>query len=257
MDKLERPDEELGCPEWREAISAMADGEGVPSEQQRVWQHLRQCASCRAYYRQLQALRHRLNKTNWAALWAQTLRENRRLRHWLLAAIVLTALFSVGVTVAFVRRLWHPPVMTPMAAIGLFQHHLNTPPEWVFSPYCLSGAACLLNEKAKVTPVQFVALNRWGKWEQAGICQCLGCSVVLYRLTVNDQPVMLLQFNINGLPLQISEGERFSFNGRPLHCVLMADKHLLFWQEGQSGLVLIAPSGTVNPFVILQHIVVP
>jgi len=256
MVTMERFEGDAACATWREAISAMVDGELAPSEQKALWAHLRHCAACRAYYRQLAALRQRLHRTDVVRLWLQSVKANRRLRRGLVAAIIVTALLSAGVTASFVRRRWKPPVMTPPIAVGLFERHLQAPPEWQANPHCFAGMECLHQRTATIAPL-FLALPRWGRLERMGLCECLKTPIALYRLTVHGQPVLLFKFPVDRLPLQPTEQERFTFNGRTVTCAVVGDVHLLMWQERGQGFVLAARSGTVNLFQVLQRITLP
>lgn len=243
----------FGCPEWREAISAMADGELSPSEQNRVWQHLQTCPDCRQYYRQLQAVRKRIHRTNWALLWSKAVRENRRLRRLLVAGVLLAALASAGITFGLVRRFTTTPQMTPTVAIGVFRYHLSVPPEWSFNPNCQSGVKCM-TEKASVMPVRFPFPKNTENWERAGICECLGAPLVVYLATFNGHPLMLLHFNTSLLPLRADEGSKVCCCDKTLRCYVTEDVHLLFWQEGKDGFALLVPFGKLNPFQIIPHI---
>jgi hypothetical protein len=256
MVTMERFEGDVACPTWREAISAMVDGELAPTEQQALWAHLRHCAACRAYYRQLAALRQRLHRTDVVRLWLQSVKTNRQLRRGLVVAVIVTALLSAGLTASFARRWWQSPVMTPPVAVGLFERHLQAPPEWQANPHCFAGMECL-HQQTNTTVPQFLALPHWGRLERMGICECLKTPIALYRLTVNGQPVLLFQFSADRLPLQTPEGERFTFNGRTVTCTVIGDVHLLMWQERGQGFVLATPSGKVNPFQVLQRIALP
>lgn len=247
---------DAACVAWREAISAMVDGELAPAEQQALWAHLHHCPSCRAYYRQLAALRQRLHRTDVVRLWLQSVKANQRLRRSLVAAIIVTALLSAGVTASLVRRWWQSPVMTPPIAVGLFERHLQAPPEWQANPNCFAGAECLL-QRTNTTSLQFLALPYWGQLERMGVCECLKTPIAFYRLTVNGQPVLLFQFSLARLPLQLPEQERFTFNGRTVACTIIGNAHLLIWQEHGQGFVLAARPGAVNLFQILQRITLP
>ncbi|GBC98136.1 hypothetical protein HRbin17_00633 [bacterium HR17] len=251
MDQLEK-----GCAQWRESLSALVDGELPFSEQRAVWEHLRGCASCRAYYRQLSALQRRLHRTDPVTLWLRTLRANRWWRRALVASVMLTALLSAGATAFFVHRWWYAPAMTPIAAAGLFNHHAAVPPEWQANPSCAVGIACLGERTATAQP-QFIALPRWGRLERAGVCECLGVPIALYQLTVQRSPVLLLQFNTDQLPLQAPAAERLVINGQPLTCTVVADTHVLMWQRGKQGFALVAPFGKVNLFQVFHHIAPP
>ena len=245
-----------GCPEWAEAINAMVDGELAPSEHHRVWQHLQTCPTCRQYYRQLQAVRKRMQRTHWASLWAKAIRENRRLRRWLVVGVLVAAFLSASVTFGLVRRLFVPPQMTPLAAIGIFRYHSQVPPEWTFNPCCVSGAACMV-EKAKVKPVKLTLPQKPNAWERAGICECLGAPLAVYYTTVNQKPVMFLHFNTNLMPLKADEGTTVKWGEKRLRCYVLDEVHLLLWQEGQNGYALLVPFGELNPLQILPHIKLP
>lgn len=243
-----------GCPEWRDAINAMVDGELSPSEQQRLWAHLQTCPQCRQHYRQLQALKSRVRKANWAALWAKAIRENRRLRRWLVAAVLITAAVSAAATASLVQHFRKQPQMTPTAAIGVFRYHSLNPPEWTFNPHCESGSNCMAREKARVSPVKFRAQKSCVCCERAGVCECLGAPVLVYSLKVNEQPAMLLHFNTSVLPIKATEGTIVRLGGKVLSCYIVDDLHLLLWQERQNGFALIVPYGKVNPLKLVEQI---
>lgn len=253
MDKFDKTANQ-GCLEWRDAISAMVDGELSPSEQQRLWMHLQVCPDCRQHYRELQAVRSRIQKTNWAALWAKAIRENRKLRRWLVAAVMLTAVVSVTATAAIVQHFRKQPQMTPTAALGIFRYHLLNPPEWTFNPSCEAGSNCMAKEKAHVTPVKLRSPEREVCCERAGICECLGAPILVYLLKVNGQPVMLLHFNTSTLPIKASEGTVVRLSDKTLSCHIIADMHLLLWREEQNGFALIVPYGKVNPLKLVERI---
>jgi len=242
-----------GCPEWSEAINAMVDGELPSSEHHRVWQHLQTCPRCRQHYRQLQAIRKRMQKTNWAFLWAKAIKENRRLRRWLVAGTLFAALLSASLTFGLARRLFKPPQMTPTSAIGIFRYHSHAPLEWSFNPCCLSGATCMA-ERAKVIPAKLTLPKNPNAWERAGICECLGVPVAVYCATVNRQPIMFLNFNTNLLPLKLDGGTVVKWDEKILHCYVVDDVHILLWREGQHGCALLVPFGKVNPLQILSRI---
>ncbi len=252
MDKFEALKEKV-CPEWRDGISAMVDGELSPSEHHRLWLHLQSCQQCRSYYRQLKAVRSRLQKTNWAALWSKAIKENRRLRRWFFAAVLLTALASTVVTAGLTHRFWKKPLMTPTAAVGIFRYHLQNPPEWSFNPNCPSSCQCMA-ERTKVMPVRLNLPAKPNPWEWVGICDCLGVQVAIYFTTFQGQPIMLLNFNTKILPLKAEEGTTVNWNGKEMRCYIVADVHLLLWQEGDMGFALIVPYGKVNPLNIVSRI---
>lgn len=247
---------DAACVTWREAISAMVDGELAPAKQQALWAHLHHCPSCRAYYRQLAALRQRIHRTDVVRLWLRSVKTNQRLRRGLVAAVIVAVLLSAGITASFGRRWWHSPIMAPPVAVGLFERHLQAPPEWQVNPNCFAGAACL-HQRTNTTALRFFALPRWGRLEQMGICECLKTPIAFYRLTVNGQPVLLFQFSLARLPLHLPEQERFTVSGRTVACTVIGDVHLLIWQEHGQGFVLTARSGMVNLFQVLQHILLP
>ncbi len=239
------------CPEWEDALSAMVDGELPPSEQHHLWQHLRTCPACRQRYRELQALRHRLQGTGWAMLWAKAIRENQRLRRWLVAATLLTAIASAGATFGLARRFWMRPAMTPQVAIGIFRYHLHEPVEWIVNPTCPTSLECMA-QKTFVPPIKATPSN--AKLLRTGICQCAGVPVALYLWEVNNEPVLLLHFNALSLPLQLPQGAKVLWQGKTLHCFVIADTHLLMWQEEANGFVLAMPYGKVNPLQFLSQI---
>lgn len=255
MDKIDA-NLNSGCPEWSEAISAMVDGELAPSEHHRLWQHLQTCPTCRQYYRQLQSIRKRMKRTHWASLWAKAIRENRRLRLWLVVGTLVAALLSASLTFGLVRHLFNSPQMTPLAAIGIFRYHLIVPPEWTFNPCCSSGAACMA-ERAKVKPVTLKMPQKPNAWERAGICDCLGVPLTIYYTTVKQKPVMFLHFNTNLLPLKVDGSTIVRWDRKILHCSVVDEVHLLLWQERQNGYALLVPFGEVNPLKILPHIKSP
>jgi hypothetical protein len=80
-----------------------------------------------------------MQRTHWASLWAKAIRENRRLRRWLVVGILVAAFLSAGLTFGLVRHLFVPPQMTPLAAIGIFRYHSQVPPEWTFKPLLRFG----------------------------------------------------------------------------------------------------------------------
>lgn len=256
MDKFEKSANQ-GCPEWRDAISAMVDGELSPSEQQRLWMHLQTCPNCRQHFRELQAVRNRVQKANWAALWAKAVRENRKLRKWLVAAVLLTAVVSVTATAALVQRFRKHPQMTPTAAIGVSRYHLLNPPEWTFNPSCYFGSHCMAQEKAHITPVRLGTQKGEIRCERAGICECLGVPVLVYSLKINGQPATLLQFNPSILPIKATNGTIVRLSNKTLNCYIIADMHLLLWQERQNGFALIVPYGKVNPLKLVEQIEIP
>ncbi len=253
MDRFDKSAKQ-GCPEWVDAISAMVDGELSPSEQQRLWMHLQSCPECRQHYRQLQAVRSRIQKANWAALWAKAIRENRKLRRWLVAAILLTAVVSVTATAAIVQRFRKQPQMTPTAALGIFRYHSLNPPEWTFNPNCEVGSSCMAQEKAHVTPVKLATQKGEARYERAGVCECLGVPILVYLLKVNEQPAMLLHFNASTLPIKAADGTIVRLSNKTLNCHIVDDMHLLLWQEGQNGFALIVPYGKINPLKLVEQI---
>ncbi|MCS7185317.1 MAG: zf-HC2 domain-containing protein [Armatimonadetes bacterium] len=246
-----------GCPEWSDAISAMVDGELSPYEQQRLWMHLQTCPNCRQYYRQLQAVKTRVQKTNWAALWAKAIRENRKLRKWLVAAVVLTAIVSVTATTSVIQHFRKQPQMTPTAALGIFRYHLLNPFEWAFNPSCEAGSSCMAKEKANVTPIRLGTQKGKVQSERAGVCECLGVPILVYLLKVNGHPVMLLHFNISTLPIKLSDSTVVCLSDKTLNCRIVADMHLLIWRERQNGFALIVPYGKVNPLKLVEQIEIP
>ncbi|MCS7265321.1 MAG: zf-HC2 domain-containing protein [Armatimonadetes bacterium] len=252
MDKFEALMEKV-CPEWKDAISAMVDGELAPSEHHRLWLHLQSCQKCRDYYRQLKAVQSRLRKANWAALWAKAIKENRRLRRWLFAAVLLTAIVSTAVTASLVRHFWKPTLMTPMAAIGIFRYHLHNPPEWTFNPNCPSSCQCMA-EKTQVVPVRLNVPTKPNSWDWMGICDCLGVPVSIYFANIQNQPVMLLNFNTKLLPMKAEEGTTVNWDGKEIRCYIVSDAHLLLWQESNCGFALIVPYGKINPLNLISRI---
>ncbi len=251
MDKFDASVSPSGCAEWREAISAMVDGELAPSEQHRLWEHLRLCPACRHYYRQLQAVQKRLRQTHWAALWAKAVRENARLRRWLLFGVLLAALVSASATVGLVRHFWRSPTMTPQVALGIIQYHAHIPPDWVFNPKCSASISCM-GEQLKVPQPRFAPKVR--QWERVGICQCLSVPVGFYQFAFQGHSVVLLHFNANALPMKVDAGSQVRWGKKCLHCCVVADKHLLMWREGDSGFVLAVPFGEINPLLLLAHL---
>ncbi|MFN4179137.1 MAG: anti-sigma factor family protein [Armatimonadota bacterium] len=252
MDRFGKPDGKV-CQEWRDAISAMVDGELSPSEQQRLWRHLQTCPNCRQHYRQLQAVRGRIQKANWASLWMKAIRENRRLKRFLFVAIFATAILSAWVTSGLVGHLRNPPLMTPTSAVGILRYHLHNPFEWTFNPTCPESCRCMA-DKAEVVPVRLKLPSKSQAWERMGICECLGEPVAVYLATIEGQPVMLINFNTKLLPLKSEEGTLVRWVDRNLHCYIISDSHLLLWQEGQQGYALIVPHGKVNPINLLPHL---
>lgn len=243
-----------GCPEWTEAINAMVDGELSPSEQHRLWMHLQTCPECRQRYRQLQAVRSRIQKANWAALWAKAIRENRKLRRWLVAAIILTAIVSVSATTALVRHFRKQPQMTPTAALGIFRYHSLNPFEWAFNPHCEVGSSCMAQAKASVAPVRLMTQKGEIQYERAGVCECLGVPILVYLLKVNGQTAMLLHFNASIFPIRAEEGVIVRLKDKTLYCYIIDDLHLLLWQKHQNGFALIVPYGKVNPLRLVEQI---
>jgi len=252
MDKFDALKEKV-CPEWRDAISAMVDGELSPSEQHRLWLHLHSCEQCRSYYRQLRAVQSRLQKANWASLWSKAIKENRRLRLWLFTGILLTAVISAIVTANLTHHFGEKPLMTPTTAVGIFRYHLHNPIEWAFNPHCPSSCQCM-SERTKVLPVQLSLPTRLNAWDWMGICDCLGAPVATYFTTFQGQPTMLLNFNTKLLPLKAEDGTTVNWNGKEIRCYIVTDTHLLFWQEGDMGFALIVPYGKVNPLNIISRI---
>ncbi|MFN3422219.1 MAG: anti-sigma factor family protein [Armatimonadota bacterium] len=252
MDRFEKSDKQV-CQEWKDAISAMVDGELSPSEQQRLWRHLQTCPNCRQHYRQLQAVRSRVQKANWAYLWMKAIRENRRLKRFLFIATFATAILSAWVTSSLVGRLRNPPLMTPTSAVGIFRYHLHNPFEWTFNPKCPESCSCMA-EKAEVVPVRLNLSPKSHTWERMGICECLGAPVAVYLTTVEGQPVMLINFNTKLLPLKSEGGTLVRWVDKNLRCYIISDSHLLLWQEGQQGYALIVPHGKVNPLNLLPHL---
>lgn len=253
MDRFDKA-EKQGCPEWKDAISAMVDGELSPSEQQRLWMHLQVCPDCRQHYRELQALKNRIQKASWATLWAKAIRENRKLRRNLVAAIILTAIVSVTVTAAFVQHFRKQPQMTPTAALGVFRYHLHNSPEWTFNPSCDVGSSCMAQEKANVTPAKLVMREGEVCCERAGICECLGAPILVYLLKVKEQPAMLLQFNTSVLPMKAIDGTIVRLTDKTLNCYVISDMHLLLWQERKNGFALVVPYGKINPLKLVEQI---
>ncbi len=234
----------------------MVDGEIAPNDQQRLWQHLQICPSCRSRYRELQALRTRLKRTNWASLWAKAVSENRRLRRWLVAAILFTALLSVSATFGIIRYLRPPLAMTPQMAIGIIQYHQAVAPEWVFNLNCPSSRACLV-QKTNLAPLLLPPNLSASTPCQVGLCTCLGQPVVLYRFTVQKVPVTILHFNTRRLPLKITGSRGVLWCAQPLHCFIISEIHLLMWEKGENGFALAVPYGSINPLELLPKLGLP
>lgn len=254
MSQIDEHYSDLGCPEWREAISAMADGEASPSEQQRTWAHLQNCPSCQVYYRHLQAVKKRLNRTNWASLWMQAVRENQKLRRWLFVAVVGAVIVSVGLTATFIRRFWRTPLMTPLVAAAIYRQHLQVPFETPINLSCQMAMKCQVTNALHLPPLQRAAIESQGNLERVGICNCAGCPVAVYQLKVRANPVMILQFNTNDLPLKVDKASKITSEECSAACTVVAGLHMLLWQEGSCGVALIVPEGKVNPFPIVRYI---
>ncbi len=235
----------------------MVDGEIAPADQQRLWQHLQTCSSCRSRYRELQALRARLKRTNWASLWAKAVSENRRLRRWFVAGILLTALLSVSATFGIIRYLRPSLAMTPQMAIGIVQYHQAVAPEWVFNLNCPSSQACL-TQKTNLAPLFLSSYHLSAPTpHQVGLCTCLGQPVVLYRFTIQRVPVTVLHFHTHHLPLKVTGSYRVLWCDQPLHCFIISEIHLLMWEKDENGIALAVPYGSINPLELLPKLGLP
>ncbi len=242
------------CIHWREWISALTDGEGNPSQRSAVWAHLRRCPPCRAYYRSLMAVKHRLQKVSWAHLLSEALARNRRMRRWAIVAVVSTAVLSVWATGRVVHYFFPTPTMTPLVAAGLYLQHLRTPPEALLNDQCPTGMACQIQHTLQIRAVPFMSLKRLASKVSAGLCDCVGQPVLIYRLERNGPPVFLLFFNANDLPLRKQGAGPITFAGRQVYCSFVSGLHVLLWHDGIEGAGIVAPQGQVNPFLLLPHL---